>query len=131
MQETRQTQLHTSFASQLEHEGAWQWAVFILQHISDPVLLEWAVRELLARNCSSSEELDPRELFVMQDLRVPQEWVYVSKALRARYEEDHNLEVWHLIGAGQWNEAHTVIMRHLAADAVINGESGRGVCCEW
>lgn len=28
---------------------------------------------------------------------------------------------WYLIQAEQWNEAHEVIITHLAADAIING----------
>ena len=121
MQPTRQTQLHTSFSSQLECEGMWQWAVFVLQHITDPILMEGAVRELLARNCSSSEELDVREMFVIEQLYVPREWVYGEKALRAKYEDNHELEAWHLLEAGKWNDAHTVIVNYLAAEAIING----------
>ena len=38
MYPTRLAQLHTSFASQLESSGQWQWAVFVLLHLEDPVL---------------------------------------------------------------------------------------------
>ena len=122
MQPTREAQLHVSFSAQLEHEGAWQWAVFPLQHIPDSTLMENAIRELLTRNCSSSEEPSEQELFVIEQLHVAKEWVYTAKALRARYEKNYELEARHLLEAGQWNDAHTVIIKHLAADAIISGE---------
>ena len=95
--------------------------MFVLQHIADSVLLEGAVRELLARNCSSCEELDVRETFVVEQLHVPREWVYDAKALRAKYEDNHELEAWHLLEAGKWNDAHIVILKYLTAEAIING----------
>ena len=122
MQPTRQAQLHTSFSAQLEREGVWQWAVLPLQHISDSTLMESAVRELLARNCSSHEELSEQEEFVIRQLHVAREWVYAAKALRARYDKNYELEAKHLLEAGEWNDAHTVIIKHLAADAIISGK---------
>ncbi len=121
MKPTGKAQLHTSFSAQLEREGVWQWAVLPLQHISHPALMENAIRELLARNCTSSRELSEGEDFVIEQLHVAQEWVFAAKALRARYDNDHELEAWHLLEAGQWNEAHIVILQHLAADSIING----------
>ena len=121
MESIRQAQLHTSFSTQLEREGVWQWAALPLQHISDSLHMENAIRELLARNCSSSEELSEQEVFVIEQLHVAREWVFAAKALRAHYDKNYELEAWHLLEANQWNDAHTVIIRHLAADSIING----------
>ena len=41
MHPTRQAQLHTSFATQLESSGLWEWAVFVLLHLEDPVLCRY------------------------------------------------------------------------------------------
>ena len=41
--------------------------------------------------------------------------------MRARVENEPHEEAWHLLKANQWNESHQVMLRHLAADAIING----------
>ncbi|KAJ1675620.1 hypothetical protein EV182_000909, partial [Spiromyces aspiralis] len=42
------------FASQLEQLGLWQWAVFVLLHLSSPRARELAVRQLLVRSAKPS-----------------------------------------------------------------------------
>ena len=79
MHPTKRAQLHSSFASQLESVGLWQWAVFVLLHLDDLELRRWAVQELLSRRCSEREELVQEEVFVIEKLRVPVEWVYQAK----------------------------------------------------
>lgn len=95
--------------------------MFVLLHLKDPVLSRSAVREALARNCCSDEELSSVELFVVERLHVPSEWVYGAKAARAGYEEWYDLQALHLLQAQQWNSAHDVIIEHLAVDAIISG----------
>lgn len=115
-------QLVVSFATQLEHCGKWHWSVFALLHLKDQALLRPAVQELLARNCCSDEELSEVESFVIEKLFVPKDWVYYAKAQRSGYEEWYDLQAYNLLHAEHWNEAHTVIVQHLAVDAIIIGE---------
>ena len=118
---TKQAQLHTSFASQLRRAGLWQWAVFVLLHISHAPQREEAVKTLLSECCSPDEDLNDQELFVINDLHVPKTWVYAAKGQSAGYELNYDLQALHLLEAEKWNDCHSVIVKELAADAIING----------
>ena len=118
-------QLHVSFASQLEHCGLWQWALFVLLHIDQSMSREAAVRRVLAQHCTSDEELTEQETFVVEKLRVPKKWVYGAKGQIAGYELNFELQALHFLKAERWNDCHTVIMEHLAANAIVNGERKR------
>ncbi|NXK46486.1 NUP98 protein, partial [Chauna torquata] len=114
--------LNASYAAQLESEGLWEWAVFILLHESDTHIREKAVRELLSRHCALSEtpESWAKETFLTQRLCVPAEWIHEAKAVRARMEGDKYKEALFLFKAGHWNQCHKLVVRHLASDAIIN-----------
>ncbi|XP_009996804.1 PREDICTED: nuclear pore complex protein Nup98-Nup96 [Chaetura pelagica] len=120
----RQSQgvLNTSYAAQLESEGLWEWAVFVLLHEPDTRTREKAVRELLDRHCSLEEtpESWSKEVFLTERLCVPPEWIHEAKAVRARMEGDKHKEALFLFKAGHWNQCHKLVVRHLASDAIIN-----------
>ncbi|XP_070799158.1 nuclear pore complex protein Nup98-Nup96 isoform X2 [Pituophis catenifer annectens] len=114
--------LNASYAAQLEREGLWEWAVFVLLHTSNAQTRERAVRELLNRHCKLLElpESRDKEAFLTQKLCVPPEWIYEAKALWARREGDKTREALYLFKAGHWNQCHQLVVRHLASDAIIN-----------
>ncbi|XP_032114786.1 nuclear pore complex protein Nup98-Nup96 isoform X1 [Sapajus apella] len=114
--------LQASYAGQLESEGLWEWAVFVLLHIDNSCIREKAVRELLTRHCQLLEtpESWAKETFLTQKLCVPAEWIHEAKAVRAHMESDKHLEALYLFKAGHWNRCHKLIIRHLASDAIIN-----------
>ncbi|KAM6157513.1 nuclear pore complex protein Nup98-Nup96 isoform 4-T4 [Rhynchocyon petersi] len=114
--------LQASYAGQLESEGLWEWAIFVLLHITNSSMREKAVRELLTRHCQLSEtpESWAKEAFLTEKLCVPAEWIHEAKAVRARMESDKHLEALYLFKAGHWNCCHKLIIRHLASDAIIN-----------
>lgn len=114
--------LHASYAGQLENEGLWEWAVFVLLHINNSSMREKAVRELLTRHCQLVEtpESWAKETFLTQKLCVPAEWIHEAKAVRAHMECDRHLEALYLFKAGHWNHCHKLIIRYLASDAIIN-----------
>uniref|UniRef100_A0A4X1V737 Nuclear pore complex protein Nup98-Nup96 n=1 Tax=Sus scrofa TaxID=9823 RepID=A0A4X1V737_PIG len=113
--------LQASYAGQLESEGLWEWAVFVLLHIDNSSIREKAVRELLTRHCQLLEtpESWAKEAFLTQKLCVPAEWIHEAKAVRAHMESDKHLELY-LFKAGHWNRCHKLVIRHLASDAIIN-----------
>jgi len=47
---------------------------------------------------------------------------YLLQAIRAGVERNHVAEAYHLLKAKKWNQAHTIVMQHIASDAVVNGE---------
>ncbi|XP_036603753.1 nuclear pore complex protein Nup98-Nup96 isoform X1 [Trichosurus vulpecula] len=114
--------LHASYAAQLESEGLWEWAIFVLLHITNTSMREKAVRELLTRHCTLSEtpESWAKESFLTEKLCVPAEWIHEAKAVRAHMECDQHLEALYLFKAGHWNHCHKLVIRHLASDAIIN-----------
>ncbi|KFZ63494.1 Nuclear pore complex protein Nup98-Nup96, partial [Podiceps cristatus] len=114
--------LNASYAAQLESEGLWEWAVFVLLHEPDRHIREKAVRELLNRHCVLSEtpESWAKETFLTQRLCVPPEWIHEAKAVRARMEGDKHKEALFLFKAGHWNQCHKLVVGHLASDAIIN-----------
>ena len=118
---TKEAQLLIGLANQMVGCGMWQWGVFALLHLKDPVLCKDAIENILHHNCSPEEELVESEKFVVERLRVPKEWVYGAKAQRAGYEQWHDLRACHLLLSCQWNEAHLEVMEHLAVDAIIAG----------
>ena len=72
-------ELHISFAAELEACGAWQWAVFVVLHLDDAERKESVLLEVLCRQCSSSEELEEKELFVIEKLQLSPSFVYFAK----------------------------------------------------
>ncbi|KAK9402698.1 nuclear pore complex protein Nup98-Nup96 [Crotalus adamanteus] len=114
--------LNASYAAQLEREGLWEWAVFVLLHTHNAQMRERAVRELLSRHCKLLElpESRNKEAFLTEKLCVPPAWIYEAKALWARREGDRPREALYLFKAGHWNQCHQLVVRHLASDAIIN-----------
>ncbi|XP_036991657.2 nuclear pore complex protein Nup98-Nup96 isoform X4 [Artibeus jamaicensis] len=114
--------LQASYAGQLESEGLWEWAIFVLLHIENSSMREKAVRELLTRHCQLLEtpESWAKETFLTQKLCVPAEWIHEAKAVRAHMESNRHLEALYLFKAGHWNHCHKLVIRHLASDAIIN-----------
>ena len=86
---------------------------------------EFHVREVLQRYCRVNEddsiELTDEEVLMVDKFRVPVEWIHEAKALHAKYAKEHYKEAMLLIRACQWNRAHQVILEHLAADSIIEG----------
>ncbi|XP_065279525.1 nuclear pore complex protein Nup98-Nup96 [Emys orbicularis] len=114
--------LNASYAAQLESEGLWEWAIFVLLHTSNTHTREKAVREFLNRHCVLSEtpESWTKETFLTQKLCIPPEWIHEAKAVRARMEGDKHKEALYLFKAGHWNQCHKLVIKHLASDAIIN-----------
>ncbi|XP_066286606.1 nuclear pore complex protein Nup98-Nup96-like isoform X2 [Branchiostoma lanceolatum] len=114
--------IHAGYIAQLESLGLWEWAVFVALHITDNSRRELVTKELLCRHCSLSEEeaYVQKEEFLQEKLKVPAVWIHEAKALRAHYEGKPHDEAWHLLKAGKWNASHRIILKHLAADAIIN-----------
>ncbi|NXI48323.1 NUP98 protein, partial [Galbula dea] len=114
--------LNAGYAAQLESEGLWEWAVFVLLHEPDTHKRKKAVQELLSRHCVLSETAESwaKESFLTQRLCLPPEWIHEAKAVRARMEGDKHKEAFFLFRAGHWNQCHKLVVRYLASDAIIN-----------
>ena len=114
--------IHSGFASQLENYGLWQWAIFVLLHLKDNFARKSAILDMLGRHVEllDSGKLSEAEMFLEKQLHIPLEWIYQAKAVRASCVRKYRDQVSYLLKASEWNEAHQVIMEHIAADAIIN-----------
>lgn len=122
--EMSEAHLHSSFAAQLEANGLWQWAIFVLLHIRNQSQREIAVQTLLYRyiDLSTDEEYLKKENFIINNLRVPEKWIYWAKAVRAGAQNNYHAQADYLLKAKQWANAHEIIMNHIVPDAIINGK---------
>ncbi|KAM4796247.1 LOW QUALITY PROTEIN: nuclear pore complex protein Nup98-Nup96-like [Rhinophrynus dorsalis] len=122
LSEQSQGVLHASYAAQLENVGLWEWAIFVLLHITDTTVRERSVRELLNRHCAllESPESLAKETFLIQSLRIPPQWIHEAKAIRSKRDGDEHKEALYLFKAGHWNHCHKLVTRYLASDAIIN-----------
>lgn len=118
-----ETQLNISFASQLENYGLWHWSIFVLLHIPDKSRRELSIQEILYRyiDLSKDEDYQAKETFIVNQLKIPEKWVYWAKAVRAGAMKRYREQADCLLKAKQWALAHEVIMAHIAPDAIING----------
>lgn len=121
--ESSEAHLHVSFAGQLEVNGLWQWAIFVLLHLRDQSQREIAVQALLYRYIDLSQDAEylKKEKFIINDLGVPEKWIYWAKAVRAGSLRKYHAQADYLLKAKQWASAHEVIMNHIVPDAIING----------
>lgn len=114
--------LHDNFAAQLQTLDLWHWSVFVLLHINDTQTREKKIRFYLNKNCTSNLELNEKEQFTIEKLRIPNEWVFEAKALRANYEFKHDNQVELLIKAKKFNKAHDLLINELASDYLIKNK---------
>ena len=80
------------------------------------------VRNYISRYVSGDSELNEKESFLIEKLKVPAEWVYDYKANRAKYEGLHENQLRLLLKAHRWNEAHSVLIDNLAPEFFLKSE---------
>ncbi|XP_015116191.1 nuclear pore complex protein Nup98-Nup96 [Diachasma alloeum] len=116
------TMTHTNLAAQLEAHDLWHWAIFVDLHLNDVGIRRKAVLDLLSRHVQIDEDPEyvGRETFLVEQLEIPSMWINEAKAVKALAVKRYGEAAWYLLQAQQWNQAHGVIIQHLAADAVIN-----------
>jgi nuclear pore complex protein Nup98-Nup96 len=109
-------------ASIASNPDALAYACWALLHMSSPRVREQSIRALLDQHAVM---LDPENGIFgqLQDLRIPPEWMFMSRALYARaVEHDHVMEAQCLIDAKELLLAHDVVCRIVGPKAVIEGD---------
>jgi len=138
--ETSYTKICEDFIFQLECLGLWEWAVFVALHYESAESRERTVRQLLERHVDlptrdtrvddrlSNEDLSrwtgesEKSSFVVKTLCVPEEWLWVARANRAKYNGDLSLEVFSLIKGGEHQKGHALILSSLAPTFVLQDD---------
>ena len=122
---------------QLESLGLWEWAVFVALHLETAESREQTVRQLLERHVDlptrdsrmddrlSNEDLgrwageSEKSSFVVKTLCVPEEWLWVARATRAKYNGDLSIEVFSLLKGGEHQKGHALILSKLAPTFIL------------
>jgi nuclear pore complex protein Nup98-Nup96 len=117
----RMDPLTTSYGSQLIKEGDWLGAIFVLLHLSAPLERVRSIKDLLARQAGAiGPESGEVYKTLTTDLQIPQEWVWEAKALYMRdIQGDHEAETRCWIRAGDFTQAHRVLLDRVAPNAVV------------
>ncbi|XP_058129913.1 nuclear pore complex protein Nup98-Nup96 [Anopheles ziemanni] len=136
--EYARARLHTAFAAQLESHGLWHWAIYVLLHLNDQPQRELAVQQLLYRHvqlladgADDEQQLETEdqedyyacERFIVDELGIPEKWIYWAKAVRAGSIFDYRRQAHYLLQAKQWSLAHETILLHLAPAMVMNDKT--------
>ncbi|XP_075227929.1 nuclear pore complex protein Nup98-96 [Lycorma delicatula] len=124
LSELSASHIHVCFAAQLESHGLWHWAVFVLLHIKNKPRRQSAVMDMIGRHATLNKKnaLSPEELFLLEKLNVPKQWLFQAKATLALSYCSYEDAAVFLLEAEEWNKSHEIIMKHIAAKAIINEE---------
>lgn len=121
--ELSESQIHVSFANQLENFGLWHWSIYVLLHIRNQSQRELCIQKMLYQYISLSEDVEYllKENFLLDELGLPENWIFWAKAVKAGAENLYHEQAKYYLKAKRWSLAHEVIMNHIAPDAIVNG----------
>ncbi|KAK0541807.1 hypothetical protein OC846_006936, partial [Tilletia horrida] len=109
--------LTANFADQLELEGQWWTAIFVLMHLQGKQSRKKAIQRVLERCVpdASESEID----YVVDELGVPDAWIQQARAHHLRYQDERYEEFRSLVLAQQIAEAHEVATKVLVPQAIV------------
>ncbi|KAK9473972.1 nuclear protein 96-domain-containing protein [Dipodascopsis tothii] len=113
-------QTTVAFAQQLENEGHWSYALFVLLHLDDDDVCFDQVQGVLNRHVAEISASEATKAYVVQVLRVPRAMVLDAQATAAHVAFDSVKEIEYLLEAKRWEAAHKVLFRNLGPEAVIS-----------
>lgn len=100
------------------------YACWALLHLSDQQARVQSIRTLLDQHAVLLVPNKQVWTELLNDLRIPKEWMYLSRALYARaIEHDPVMEANCLLKADKWLQAHDVVCRVVGPRAVIEGDA--------
>eukprot|EP01006_Ploeotia_vitrea_P049837 TRINITY_DN67382_c3_g2_i1.p2 TRINITY_DN67382_c3_g2~~TRINITY_DN67382_c3_g2_i1.p2 ORF type:complete len:301 (-),score=198.54 TRINITY_DN67382_c3_g2_i1:38-844(-) len=86
----------------------------------DPLVSRMQLEAELDRRCQQEQERFERVVrFLIDDVRVPVQWIHEARAVRARFDGVPEIELVHAMEAGLWEDAHDVFTRHIVAQWVV------------
>lgn len=115
--------LTITYASTLHNPVHFTTALYIYSHLSKPANRTYHIKTLLAHLANAFETEDRTDatyVHLTKELKIPAEFLHEAKALYARaVRKDRVAEVEHLCEARLWEEAHEVLCRAVAPEAII------------
>ncbi|WFC94188.1 hypothetical protein MBRA1_000821 [Malassezia brasiliensis] len=112
-------QLTLAYAAQLEAQGLWHWAAFVLLHLTHVDVRRAAVQALLERNVAL---LDSQRAF-LDKLAIPEAWRAAAEAVAARAAGDYYREYMRWLDAGDLSAAHHVAVTYLAPETFVRADA--------
>lgn len=118
--------------TQLEMLGQWKWAIFVALFLSDHFQRAIVIQKILGRNYpiedmsgstfhGSSGDLSPDWIFLVNQLKIPTNWIHESRALRSRAFNQPLQEAMSLFDANLFDSCHYVIMVKIAPVSLFSG----------
>ncbi|KHO01683.1 nucleoporin SONB [Metarhizium album ARSEF 1941] len=110
-----------AYASQLTAAGEWLEAVFVLLHLNNSSVRMRAIQEHLCRHAGMiGPDTGATFALLTEKFRIPASWLWEALALYMRsVKRDASAEVHCLLRAGEFVEAHRVLVHQVAPQAVI------------
>lgn len=110
-----------AYAAQLTAAGEWLEAIFVLLHLRDSSARTKAVQEHLCRHAGSiGPDTGSTFTLLTEKFNIPASWLWAALALYMRsVKRDASAEVHCLLRAGEFTEAHRVLVQQVAPSAVI------------
>lgn len=120
------TDLHLSFASQLEGLGLWKWSVFVCLFIQDYNIKKNTVLDILFRNLEvpTTEESLALETGLINDFNLPISWIHTVKGHKNMSLYKHHEACVHFCHAKLWHEAHRIATSVILPDLILNAQYG-------
>jgi nuclear pore complex protein Nup98-Nup96 len=112
-------QITDAYAAQLEEEGQWTWAAFVLLHLETAEARRLALRALLFRHPEPTRD---EEAFLTDRLRIPPTWLHEARAAQLAAQGDAYREYCQLIPAGLADRAQRTLVGKLAPEAVLRDD---------
>lgn len=124
--------LAETLASEFSAHGDIASAIYALLHISNPSARQTQIQDLLDRfaACLPGSDTATSDAGIQlwqrltMDLKIPQSWIYMSKARfaasRANNGGDNISELRYLVAAEAWEEAHECLLKRVAPSFVVD-----------
>ncbi|TWU75965.1 hypothetical protein ED733_006741 [Metarhizium rileyi] len=110
-----------AYASQLTAAGEWLEAVFVLLHLNSSSSRMKAIQEHLCRHAGKiGPDTGATFTLLTEKFRIPANWLWEALALYMRsVKKDASAEVHCLLRAGEFVEAHRVLVQQVAPQAIV------------
>lgn len=110
-----------AYAAQLTAAGEWLEAIFVLLHLRNSSARMKAVQEHLCRHAGMiGPDTGTTFTLLTEKFQIPASWLWEALALYMRsVKKDASAEVHCLLRAGEFVEAHRVLVQQVAPHAVI------------
>lgn len=110
-----------AYAAQLTAAGDWLEAVFVLLHLRNSSSRVKAIQEHLCRHAGMiGPDTGSTFATLTEKFQIPSAWIWTALALYMRsVKQDASAEVHCLLRAGEFVEAHRILVQQVAPHAVI------------